>query len=201
MPFCYHIGMRKTSHGSKQPPHDQQVVLVTGNPGKLKELLAIAPAHLNISAQEAGLHEIQSLDLQEIVEFKLREAYRQIGKPVIVEDVSAELASLNGLPGPFVKFFVQQLGRDALYQIQKVPNDAVTIRCLAGYFDGQETLFGEGVVRGHITAPRGEHGFGFDSVVVPDGGDRTFAEMTTDEKNAISHRGQAFRRLLAQLDV
>lgn len=149
------------------------------------------------------MDEIQSLDVREIVEHKLREAYRQVGKPVIVEDVSAGLASLNGLPGPFMKFFEQQLGRDALYQIQKVPNDMVTIRCIAGYFDGQRMLFGEGIVRGHITAPRGDNGFGFDSVVVPDnqpsGQQRTYAEMSTEEKNAISHRGQALRNLLAQL--
>lgn len=195
--------MNKTSHDSGIPAQDQQIVLVTGNADKLKELLAIASSGLSITSQKADLHEIQSLDLREIVEFKLREAYRQVGKPVIVEDVSVELASLNGLPGPFIKFFVQQLGRDALYQIQKAPNDAVTIRCLAGYFDGNNMIFGEGIVQGHITAPRGENGFGFDSVVVPEdqpnGAQKTFAEMTTEEKNAISHRGQAFRSLLSLL--
>lgn len=179
------------------------IVFVTGNAGKLKELTALAPDDAQITSQKIDLDEIQSLDVREIVEHKLREAYRHVRKPVIVEDVGAGLASLNGLPGPFMKFFVQQLGRDALYQIQKVPNDTVTIRCVAGYYDGQRMLFGEGIVHGHITAPRGGNGFGFDSVVVPDdqldGQQRTFAEMTTEEKNAISHRGQAFRKLLVQL--
>lgn len=64
-------------------------------------------------------------------------------------------------------------------------------------------LFGEGIVEGTITAPRGENGFGFDCVVVPDGqpggAKRTVAEMSDDEKNAISHRAQAMRNLLSQL--
>lgn len=200
---CYDTGMNEISHDSEVPAHGQQIILVTGNAGKLKELLAIAPARLNLASQKVDLHEIQSLDLREIVAFKLREAYRQIGQPVLVEDVSAELASLNGLPGPFIKFFVQQLGRDALYQIQKAANDTVIIRCLAGYFDGNNMIFGEGIVQGHITAPRGENGFGFDSVVVPEdqpnGAQKTFAEMTTEEKNALSHRGRAFRNLFDSL--
>lgn len=179
------------------------IVFVTGNTGKLKGLTALAPADVEIISEKINLDEIQSLDVRKIVEHKLREAYRHIGKPVIVEDVGAGLASLNGLPGPFIKFFEQQLGRDALYQIQKAPNDTVTICCIAGFYDGRHMLFGEGKVQGRIMAPRGENGFGFDCVIVPDnqpnGQQRTFAEMTTQEKNAISHRGQAFRNLLAQL--
>ena len=181
----------------------ETIVFATGNAGKLKELLKLAPPGMQITSQKVELEEIQSMDVREIVEHKLREAYRQVGKPVIVEDVGAGLASLKGLPGPFMKFFEQRLGRDALYQIQKVPNDSVTIQSIAGFYDGQRMLFGEGIVRGHIAAPRGENGFGFDSVVVPDnqpdGQQRTFAEMTTEEKNAISHRGQALRALLSQL--
>jgi inosine triphosphate pyrophosphatase len=179
------------------------ITLVTGNPNKLRELTDLAPDSLNFSSAAVELEEIQSLDLQAILEHKLRQAYAEVGSPVIAEDVSAELASLNGLPGPFIKFFGQRLGSGALYTLSKVANDRVAIRCLAGYYDGQKLLFGEGVLRGTITAPRGENGFGFDPVVVPDnqpaGAQRTVAEMTAEEKNAISHRGQAFRNLLRQL--
>jgi non-canonical purine NTP pyrophosphatase (RdgB/HAM1 family) len=179
------------------------IVFVTGNAGKLKELTSIAAGKLSFTSQKIDLDEIQSLDIYEIVTHKLREAFGKVGKPVIVEDVEAGLASLNGLPGPFIKFYEQRLGRDALYKVQLVDNDSITIRCIAGYYDGEQMLFGEGIVRGQIVAPRGENGFGFDSVVVPsnqpDGQKRTFAEMTTTEKSAISHRGQALRHLLTQL--
>ncbi len=179
------------------------VVFVTGNQNKLNELVAIAPDVLKFSSQKIDLDEIQSLDLREIVEHKARQAYQLVQQPVMVEDVSAELASLNGLPGPFIKFFEQQLGRGALYSLSKAPNDAIIIRCVAGYFDGQHMLFGEGVVEGIITAPRGENGFGFDCVVIPanqpDGQSRTVAEMSAEEKNAISHRARAFQDLFTQL--
>jgi len=184
----------------KYPP----IVFATGNANKLKELIVIAAgSELEFSHQKIDIDEIQSLDVLEIVEHKLREAYRRIGKPVIVEDVGAGLDSLNGLPGPFMKFFEQRLGPSALYQIQKVPNDKVTIRCVAGFYDGSTMLFGEGIVEGHIVEPRGENGFGFDSIVMPDsqpnGEQRTYAEMTAEEKGAISHRGKALRNLIDQL--
>lgn len=179
------------------------ITLVTGNPNKLRELSDLAPAALGFTSAALDLEEIQSLDLHVILRHKLRQAYAHVGSPVIVEDVAAELASLNGLPGPFVKFFEQQLGRGALYKLSKVADDQVTVRCLAGYYDGQRELFGEGILNGTITAPRGENGFGFDCVVVPDGQpegvQRTVAEMGPEEKNAISHRGQAFRGLLQQI--
>jgi inosine triphosphate pyrophosphatase len=179
------------------------ITFVTGNPNKLRELTSLAPAGLHFDSAALELDEIQSLEARTIVEHKLRQAYGQVGKPVIVEDVAAGLDSLNGLPGPFVKFFEKKLGRGALYKLSKVADDRVAILCVAGYYDGQRFLYGEGVLQGTVTAPRGENGFGFDCVVVPDGqpdgAKRTVAEMSADEKNAISHRGQAFRNLLQQL--
>lgn len=184
-------------------PSITSITLVTGNANKLRELTAIAPVGMKFRNQAVELDEIQSLDLQAIIADKVRRAYAAIGQPVIVEDVAAELASLHGLPGPFVKFFEQKLGRGALHTLSKQPDDRVVIRCLAAYYDGAAMLFGEGTLHGIINAPRGDNGFGFDCVVVPDnqpaGDKRTVAEMTDDEKNAISHRSQAFRSLLAQL--
>src|SRR5690348_9433758 len=105
----------------------QPIVFATGSANKLAELQAIADGKLNFTSRKVDLDEIQSLDLQEIIEHKLRQAYGIIGKPVIAEDVSAGLESLNGLPGPFIKFFEQQLGRGALHTLSKVENDRVTI--------------------------------------------------------------------------
>jgi non-canonical purine NTP pyrophosphatase (RdgB/HAM1 family) len=179
------------------------ITFVTGNPNKLRELTSMAPDGLHFQSAKLDLEEIQDLEVRTIVEHKLRQAYAAVSTPVIVEDVAASLESLNGLPGPFVKFFEQQLGRGALYKLSKVADDHVTIRCVVGYYDGKNFLYGEGVLQGTITAPRGENGFGFDCVVVPDNqpdsAKRTVAEMSADEKNAISHRGQAFRDLLQQL--
>jgi len=176
--------------------------LVTGNLNKLKELKAMAPANLELSSREVDLTEIQSLDLHEIVEDKVKRAYEIVQSPVIVEDVSAGLDDLGGLPGPFYKFFREKLSDTILLQLSSLAkSNKVTIQCLAAYYDGENLLFGHGVLRGTTVEPRGQNGFGFDPVVVPDGQKRTIAEMSAEEKNQISHRGQAFRSLLAQLEA
>ena len=92
------------------------ITFITGNVKKLAELKAVLPRDLDITHQQVDLDEIQSLDLHEIISYKLRQAYAAVNGPVMVEDISAELASLNGLPGPFIKFFHQKLGEQALYK-------------------------------------------------------------------------------------
>jgi non-canonical purine NTP pyrophosphatase (RdgB/HAM1 family) len=175
------------------------ITLVTGNLAKLRELQALAPPHMNIVSYPLDLPEIQSLHLREIVEDKVRRAYDHIKGPVIVEDVSAGLDALQGLPGPFFKFFYQTLGKRTFLLLSPDTRPNVTITCIAAYYDGSTLLFGEGTIHGHAEEPRGENGFGFGFTVVPSGETRTMAEMTLEEKNAISHRGQAMRSLLAQL--
>ena len=177
------------------------ITLVTGNPKKLIELHTLAPASLQLVSAAIDLPEIQSMDLREIIIDKAKRAYERIGGPIIVEDVSTGLDHLRGLPGPFFKFFEKELGKRALLEISSMPYPAVTIRCLAAYYDGKTMLIGEGMVHGRVVAPRGENGFGFDFTVIPDGETRTISEMTVAEKNAISHRGKAFQSLLQQLDA
>jgi len=79
------------------------------------------------------LDEIQSLDLEAIAVDKAKRAYEKVGKPVLVEDVSAGLDSMGGLPGPFIKYFEVTLGMDALYQLRKAqdePGSATCTNCL-----------------------------------------------------------------------
>ena len=177
-----------------------KITLVTGNPGKLRELQAILPNHFAFEAHSLDLTEIQSLDSKEIVADKLKRAYDIIQGPVVVEDVAVELDDLKGLPGPFYKFFREQMGDIILLRLSNGPGSKVTVRCTAGYYDGTDLIFGEGVLRGTVEEPRGENGFGFDPVIMPEGERRTMAEMTPDEKNAISHRGLAFKDLAAKLE-
>jgi len=174
------------------------ITLVTGNLNKLKELQAIFPAEANLANAKLDIAEIQgeNADPHEILEDKLRKAYELVGGPVIVEDVSAELDCLNGMPGPFVKFFEKRLGKGALWELAKHADDKhATIRCVMGYFDGHRLEIADGVVGGTIVAPRGENGFGFDFVFVPEGHDRTTAEMSAEEKNQISWRALAAQEL------
>ncbi len=177
------------------------ITLVTGNPNKLKEWEALLPKDSDIKfiTHKLDLPEIQSLDLCAIVQDKLQRAYDILRVPVVVEDVSAGLDNLQGLPGPFFKFFEKTLGVTALLQLAKQPDEPVTITCTIGYFDGTNSLYSEGVLRGSIVEPRGSVGFGFDPVIVPSGETRTMAEMSLKEKNLISHRGQAVKDMLVKL--
>lgn len=168
------------------------ITLVTGNPHKLAELRQIFPASLNLTSQKLELDEIQSLDLHEIVRHKLHQAYEQVKGPVIVEDVSAEVEELQGLPGPFVKFFEQTLGRGALHKI--AGDSRVRIICAMGYYDGHDERIVDGIMEGRLVAPDLDpqsEGFGFDFEIIPDGYDKTVSQLGMEVKNTISHRASA----------
>ncbi len=173
------------------------ITLVTGNPHKLAELNKVFPAEIKLRSTKLDLDEIQTLDLHTIVRHKLRQAFEVVGGPVIIEDVSAELAILNGLPGPFVKFFEERLGRGALFKL--AGETRVRIICSMGYYDGKQEYIVDGVLDGRIVAPRDGEGFGFDFVLIPDGYDKTLSELGIDIKNTISHRYKAASLLSEKL--
>jgi non-canonical purine NTP pyrophosphatase (RdgB/HAM1 family) len=175
------------------------LTFVTANPNKLAEAKAILP--WPVTSISLDITEIQTLDLDEIINHKLQEAFKQIGSPVIVDDVSAELESLNGLPGPFIKFFEQKLGPDALFKLTQSSNERAKIICCLGYYDGQKTEIVKGILHGKVVAPRGDNGWGFDKVIVPDGHNRTMAEMSPEVKNTLSHRYLALTQLSEKLII
>jgi inosine triphosphate pyrophosphatase len=175
------------------------LTLVTGNPHKLAEWQRILPPELKVGATEVDLDEIQSLDPEVIVADKARRAYKQLGQPVLVEDVSAGLTKLNGLPGPFIKFFNKQMGPDALYQLAGKAGEPAIVSCVIAYYDGSTSLTVRADVSGTVVPARGDTSFGFDCCFVVDGQDKTYGEMTEAEKDKVSHRAQAVRQMAEQL--
>jgi non-canonical purine NTP pyrophosphatase (RdgB/HAM1 family) len=177
------------------------ITLVTGNQNKLRELKEIAPAELEFSSKDIDLPEIQSLDIHKIAEDKVKRAYALLSTPVIVEDVSLGFDDLGGLPGPFYKFFREKLGDEVLLKLSTLAkNNKVTIQCIAAYYDGKNLLYGQGTINGEVVEHRGKNGFGFDPFIVPNGYKITMAQMQPEQKHKISHRGQAFRNLIVELD-
>lgn len=174
----------------------KHVFLVTGNKNKLKEWQDMMPADISLGSIDLDLPEIQSIDPEEIVADKARRAFEATGKPVVVEDVSAELAKLNGLPGPFVKFFTKAMGDDALYTLAGREDELATVSCTVAYYDGKRRLTVRGTVEGKVVSPRGNNGFGFDKTFVPNGETLTYAEMPTEQKNTLSHRHHAITLFL-----
>jgi non-canonical purine NTP pyrophosphatase (RdgB/HAM1 family) len=180
--------------------HNQTLTLVTGNPGKLKEWKRLLPSEFTLETADIDLDEIQSMDLMAIIEDKARRAYERIGTPVLVEDVSAGLVKLGGMPGPFIKYFELSMGLDALFKLADKAGDSAIVTCTVAYFDGARLIAAEGSTVGTVVPPRGKNGFGFDAVFVPNGGTRTYGEMTPHEKDIISHRGKAIKALVDQLN-
>ena len=175
------------------------LTIVTGNPGKLAEWQRIFPSGIKLEAADIDLDEIQSLDLEAIAVDKAKRAYEKIGKPVVVEDIAAGLVNLNGMPGPFIKFFEHALGIDALYLLAEKEGDEAIVTCVIAYFDGQDSITVRADVQGTVVPSRGNGGFGFDKVFVPDGQRKTYGEMTSAEKDKISHRGKALKLFVRQL--
>lgn len=156
------------------------VVLITGNKGKAEyfgKLIGMEIEHMSID-----LDEIQSLDLKEIVEHKVIEAYNIAKRPVIVEDVGLEFKALGKLPGPFIKFFLKELSLDDICNLLKDKTREAIARCVIGYYDGSNIEMFEGELPGTIAEhPAGENGFGWDKIFIPEGYNVTRAEMNEED--------------------
>ncbi len=170
------------------------IYFITGNKNKLAEVQTVLP---EVEKLEIDLPEIQELDAQKIIEAKLTEALKHKEDEFIVEDTSLHLDCLNGLPGPLIKWFLQTIGNQGLAQLaDKLGNDKAEAVTMIGYAKSQnEMQFFEGRVKGKIVNPRGETKFGWDPIFIPDGHDKTFAEMGIEEKNKISMRRMALNKL------
>lgn len=169
---------RKRFEREKQP---FLPVFITGNSHKADYLSRQLGIH--IPHRKLDLDEIQSTDLHQIVAHKLRQAYAAIGAPVLVEDVSLGFNALGGLPGPYIKWFVENAGDEACCRMLDGFTDrGAIIRCTFGYFNGNEMVFFDSELPGTISdQPRGSSGFGFDRFFMNEGYTITRAEMSQEE--------------------
>lgn len=158
----------------------KQITFITGNQNKadyLAKYLGFPVEHVKID-----LDELQSLDLKEIVEHKVRQAYEKIKKPVIVEDVSLEFSALGKLPGPFIKFFVEEMKAEDICSLLEGKSRKAIARCVFGYFDGKDLKLFEGRLDGEIAkVPAGDCGFGWDRMFIPDGYEITRASLNEED--------------------
>lgn len=165
------------------------IVFVTGNQGKADKLARVLG--VSIDHRKLDLTEIQSMNLREIAEYKARQAYEITQSPVIVDDVSLEFAAMGGLPGPFVKYFVEHAGLEGMIAMLAGFDDKSAVaRAGICYCDENGPVYFEGSLKGVIAdKPRGENGFGWDRLFIPDGyGGRTRAELDDNEYDAVYQR-------------
>jgi len=176
-----------------------QVTFITGNQKKadyLARYLGYPVDHVKLD-----LEEIQSLDLKEIVEHKVRQAYEKIKKPVIIEDVSLEFEALNGLPGPFIRFFLDQVPFETICSMINGQSRRATAKCMFGYYDGEVMKLLEGSLGGTIAEiPAGENGYGWDKIFIPDGYSVTRAQLSEEDDQKTYMQVKPFSALKAFLE-
>ena len=196
-----------------------KLVIATHNPGKLREIAELlAPLGLEcVSAAELDLPEPEEIGntFADNADLKAREAADLSGLPALADDSGLSVDALHGRPGIFsARWAEDETGnRDWTYAMRRVweaveaegpdaGHDAHFACALAIAWpnDGQAETF-EGRVDGTLTwPPRGDKGFGYDPMFVPAGHEQTFGEMNPDEKHAMSHRADAFRKFVAALN-
>lgn len=191
---------------------------VTTNEGKVRE----AREYMDCEQFAYDYTEIQHADLGAIAAHGAREAYREAGDPVLVDDAGLFVDSVGGFPGPYSSYVEDTLGIERVQRLVAGEEDhRASFRCVLAYCDGADFAASpdpvdrderalaaadgedqndsgvpvklfEGAVRGRIVSPRGDGGFGYDPIFEHEG--TTMAEMDTAEKNAISHRGRALAK-------
>jgi len=189
----------------------RRLVLATANPDKAREIAGLLPG-VELVARPEAAGEVDETDdtLEGNARLKARAVAAVAGEPAVADDTGLEVDALGGRPGVFAARYA---GEDATYadNVAKLLEELAELAAaseqagrgarfrtvaLVAWPDGRE-IVAHGVVEGHIAPEaRGAGGFGYDPVFVPDDGDgRTFAEMTADEKAAVSHRARAFGAL------
>lgn len=172
-----------------------KITFVTGNAFKAKETEEILDIDLEVS--QIDLDEIQEMDLEKVALHKLNQAYEILKKPVMIDDVSFEIHAWNKFPGPFVKWMLKAgNGPDLILKLLEGEKERnATARLAIGFHDGKKPHLFFGEVHGSVADRiRGDNGFGWDRVFIPEGYNQSFAEMPSDLKNSISHRFLALKK-------
>jgi len=171
-----------------------RLAFVTTNAGKFREARAILrQSGFELRWIRRVLPEIQAESLANVVLAKL-DAVDDLGGTVLVEDSGLFVESLGGFPGVYSAPIHRMWGFDPILELlRRRPREAV-FRTVAGIRRGRRRSLFHGQCRGVVVSrPRGTGGFGFDPIFQPDGFRKTFAEMTPQEKNDISHRAKALK--------
>lgn len=187
----------------------KKIILSTKNRGKIKEINRLFEGS---DVEFVGLDAFP--DVPDVVEDgetfeenalkKAREVHQYTGMTALSEDSGLEVDALGGAPGVRSARFASQTASDRenveklIEELRDVPREKRTARFVSVFclFNGGEPTFFEGFVSGRIDQePRGESGFGYDPLFIPDGYDNTFAELGSEIKNRISHRARAIEKL------
>lgn len=171
-----------------------KLFFITGSKHKLAAAQEIIP---ELQQLDIDIPELQELDSKKIIAAKIDEAqkYLETDAVIIVEDTSFTVLAAGGLPGPLIKWFLNAVGCEGVWNMFKhYSHRAATVASYIGIYDGQDTHFFIASADGEIVSPSGD-GYGWDSLFKPTGSTKTFAQMTHEEKEPYAMRQQAFRKV------
>lgn len=168
---------------------------VTSNENKVREAEAILGRRLRRA--NIDIPEIQSLDVEEVVKAKARAAFGRIKRPVLVEDTGFYIPALNNFPGPLIKWLLKTIGNQGICNLLKEEkNRRVTVKTCFCLYNGKKFRIFSGEKTGTMPKnPEGTSGFGWDPIFIPDNYKKSFAEMSSEDKNLISMRKIALEKL------
>ena len=162
----------------------KKIVFVTQNKNKVIDAQNFLEGY-KIEHVDFDVPEIQSLDSKEVAEFKVKYAYEKCNTPCFVWDVSLSFDGLKSFPGALIKwFFTKTIGASGICEIMKhIENKKLVWRTVLAYYDGVQTHYFEETVNGYAPdEPRGNNGYDWDVIFIPNSEHRTLAEMSYEEK-------------------
>lgn len=175
----------------------KEIYFVTGNKDKLREAEQILKDY-TVTQITMELPELQGTPKQ-VAEQKTQMAFKEVQKPIFVDDTALSCEALNGMPGVYIKDFLNAIKQEGIVKmLQPFNNNNATAICSIGYCDTQGTKVFIGKCKGTIVSPRTSgngHAHGWDPIFQAEGYNKTFAELTSEEKNQISHRKRALEML------
>jgi len=182
-------------------PSETALTLVTGNRYKAEELREILPG---VDIVDIDLPEIQAIECKDVITAKLYEARKHLPNGnLVVEDTALHLDCLNRLPGALIKWFLECLDCSGIFGLcERAQNYDVEAVTVIGYLPvkANTPTFFLGSLSGKIVSPRGDQGFGWDSIFVPSGYDNTLAEMDSEMLREVKMRRKAAMKLAAHLE-
>lgn len=175
------------------------ITFITGNQAKADYLTKYLGFY--VRHQKIDLDEIQSLELKRVVEHKVRQAYKAVGAPVIVEDVALEFRALGRLPGTFIRFYVDEVPFETICRTLDGLDRAAVAKCIFGFYDGTTMEFFEGSLEGSIAEhPQGNNGYGWDKIFIPIGYTQTRAELSEEDDKKTYLKIKPFDKLKVFLE-
>ena len=169
-----------------------KLLFLTGNKNKLNEAKDIMGDKFQINNKKVDLPEIQSTNVEEVITEKLKEAYKIVKKPVFCEDTGVYIKNMNNFPGALIKFYLEHLGNKGISKFNG--GSKAYAETVIGYHDGKKIYFFKGKIDGKISKKPQGKGFGWDPIFIPKGFNKSFAEISQEEKNKISMRAKAFKK-------